>query len=111
MRRMFDSQMTQRQQRFCSLSFFYARHYPQNVVRCGHQTTVFRMPRSETEATRAALTCVSLTFAEVVINAITAGAVNYRPVGLALGRWTFATQTAADRRPAVLQHRPQRDVC
>uniref|UniRef100_M8C5F5 Uncharacterized protein n=1 Tax=Aegilops tauschii TaxID=37682 RepID=M8C5F5_AEGTA len=52
--------MTQRQQRFCSLSFFYARHYPQNVVRCGHQTTVFRMPRSETEATRAALTCWDL---------------------------------------------------
>lgn len=61
------------------------------------------MPRSETAATTAALTCVSLTFAEVVIKAITAGAVNYRPVGLALGRCTIATRTASHRRPAVLQ--------
>nr|BAK04415.1 predicted protein [Hordeum vulgare subsp. vulgare] len=103
----------QRQQRFSSLSSFYARRYPQNVVRRGDQAkaAVFRLlPRSETAPTRAASTCVSPASAEVAIEAITAGAVT--PVGLALGRCTIATRNAAHRRPAGSSAQTiQRDVC
>lgn len=85
----------------CSLSSLYATRYPQNAVRCGDQATVVRISRSEAAAApaRSALTCVGQAFAEVVIKAITAGAVNYWGLA-AMGRCRIASRSAPHtRRP------------
>ena len=75
---------------------------------------VVRISRSEAAAAapaRSTLTCAGQTFAEVVLKAITAGAVNHWGLA-AMGRCRIASRTAPHphKRPAVPRYRRQSDA-